>query len=185
MEADLTAEQAECVNRALAGHNFAILGEGGTGKSFVISEICRAKSWSVQVVCSTGIACDVFKELSACSELKQVTVHSFIGVGTGQAPFDVLVSRALNNPLVKRRLQEVDYLPRIHNVVVFIPLQIPAYKTFAHIPAFNSCKQCALVVFLEEDGPRLVKIFFIQVHHLSQLHLCSIWIHSGVLFEKP
>ena len=45
MEADLTAEQAECVNRALAGHNFAIVGEGGTGKSFVISEICRAKSW--------------------------------------------------------------------------------------------------------------------------------------------
>ena len=64
-----------------------------------------------------------------------MTVHSFIGVGTGQAPFDVLVSRALNNPLVKRRLQEVDYLPRIHHVVVFIPLQI--------------------------------------------------WIHSGVLFEKP
>ena len=51
MEADLTAEQAECVNRALAGHNFAIAGEGGTGKLFVISEICRAKSWSVQVVC--------------------------------------------------------------------------------------------------------------------------------------
>ena len=102
-----------------------------------------------------------------------MTVHSFIGVGTGQAPFDVLVSRALNNPLVKRRLQELDYLPRIHHVVVFIPLQIPAYKTFAHIPAFNSCKQCALVVFLEEDGPRLVEIFFIQVHHLSQLHLCT------------
>ena len=53
-----------------------------------------------------------------------------------------------------------------------------------HITAFNSCKQCALVVFLEEDGPRLVEIFFIQVHHLSQLHLCSIWIHSGVLFES-
>ena len=134
MEADLTAEQAECVNRALAGHNFAIVGEGGTGKSFVISEICRAKSWSVQVVCSTGIACDVFKELSACSELKPVTVHSFIGVGTEQAPFDVLVTRALtcNNPHVKRRLQEVDYLPRIHHVVVFIPLQIPAYKNFAY-----------------------------------------------------
>ena len=127
----------------------------------------------------------MFKELSACSELKPVTVHSFIGVETGQAPFDVLASRALNNPLVKRRLQEVDYLPRIHHVVVFIPLQTPAYKTFAHIPAFNSCKQCVLVVFLEEDGPRLVEIFFIQVHHLPQLHLCSIWIHSGVLFEKP
>ena len=102
--------------------------------------------------------------MSACSELKPVTVHSFIGVETGQAPFDVLVSRALtcNNPLVKRRLQEVDYLPRLHHVVVFIPLQIPAYKNFAHIPAFNSCKQCALVVFLEEDGPRLVKYFLFK-----------------------
>ena len=110
MEADLTAEQAECVNRALAGHNFAIVGEGGAGKSFVFSEICRVKLWSVQVVCSMGIACDVFKELSACSELKPVTVHSFIGVGTGQAPFDVLVSRVLNNPLVKHRLQEVNFL---------------------------------------------------------------------------
>ena len=71
-------------------------------------------------------------------------------------------------------------------MVVFIPLQIPAYKkTFAHISAFISCKQCALVVYLEKDGPRLVEIFLIHVHQLSQLHLCSICIHSGVLLEKP
>lgn len=94
----------------MEGHNFLIFGEGGTGKSHVISSICKAKeACVVQVVCSTGIACEVFQELSN-SELSRTptTVHSLIGVGNGNAPFDSLVAAALKNPLVKGRLSQID-----------------------------------------------------------------------------
>lgn len=73
----------------------------------MISAICRATSREVQIVCSTGIACDVFKELS-CFHLKPTTVHSVFGIGTEQAPFNCLVSKAVANPAVRRRVQEVD-----------------------------------------------------------------------------
>ena len=53
MSSELTSEQEEYVRRAVEGHNFLIFGEGGTGKSHVISSICKAKeACVVQVVCS-------------------------------------------------------------------------------------------------------------------------------------
>ena len=38
---ELKCEQLDCVYAALEGHNFDIFGEAGTGKSKVVSEICR------------------------------------------------------------------------------------------------------------------------------------------------
>ena len=50
MAVKLTCEQEDCVKTALEGHNFSIFGEAGTGKSRVVSEICRLKGKRVQVV---------------------------------------------------------------------------------------------------------------------------------------
>ena len=72
----LTCEQLDCVHAALEGHNFSIFGEPGTGKSKVVSEICRRKGSDIKVICSTGIACEVFKGDNNLAYLA-ATVHSF------------------------------------------------------------------------------------------------------------
>ena len=58
----LTCKQEDCVKTALEGHNFSMFGEAGTGKSRVVSGICKRKGKAVRVVCSMGIACGLFKE---------------------------------------------------------------------------------------------------------------------------
>ena len=40
---ELTCEQQDCAKSALEEHNFSIFREAGTGKSRVVSEICRRK----------------------------------------------------------------------------------------------------------------------------------------------
>ena len=57
MSSELTSEQEECVRRAVEGHNFLIFGEGGTGKSHVISSICKAKE-----ACVVPVVCSGYKE---------------------------------------------------------------------------------------------------------------------------
>ena len=103
VEFDLTFEQRECVNRALEGHNFSIFGEAGTGKSLVISEICKLKGSAVQVICSTGIACEVFQCYGSLKN-RPITVHSFLGIGTGEGNFDSLAEKSTQNPDVRKRI---------------------------------------------------------------------------------
>ena len=109
MAVQLTCEQEECVKKALEGHNFSIFGEAGTGKSRVVSEICRLKGKGVRVVCSTGIACEVFKDDGNLS-FPAVTVHSFIGVGTAQGSFNSVVEKACSNQRIRKELLEAKYV---------------------------------------------------------------------------
>ena len=90
---------------ALEGHNFSIFGETGTGKSRVVSEICRLEGKGVRVVCSTGIACKVFKDDGNLA-FPAVTVHSFIGVGTAQGSFNSVVEKACSNQRIRKELLE-------------------------------------------------------------------------------
>ena len=95
--------------RAVEGHNLLVYGEAGTGKSRTIAEICSRlqKEKNVQVVCSTGIACEVFSE---CKELAQkpITIHSWLGVGKCQSPVDALVHNSSKNPQVRDRVRQTD-----------------------------------------------------------------------------
>ena len=63
MQLKLAEEQQACVHLANSIHSFTIFGESGTGKSLVVAMICKNKgeNSNVEVVCSTGIACEVFK----------------------------------------------------------------------------------------------------------------------------
>lgn len=108
-EKQLSAEQKLCVEAADKGHNFLIYGEAGTGKSTVIVELCRKfrrNGTPFQVVCSTGIACEVFKD-DLPGHHKPVTIHSFLGIGTAQGPFGDVVKKACKNERVSRRIREV------------------------------------------------------------------------------
>jgi Cdc6-like AAA superfamily ATPase len=67
---------------ASKGHNFTIYGAAGTGKSRVVETICltiRQIGKTSQVVCTTGIACEVFKGKNIYG-LLPMTIHSFFGI---------------------------------------------------------------------------------------------------------
>ena len=103
MSLKLTGEQQACIHLANSIHNFSIFGESGTGKLLVVSRICKNKGENVQVVCSRGIACDVFEGDNNLF-YPAVTVHSFFGIQTAQGPFDVIVNNACENVTARSRI---------------------------------------------------------------------------------
>ena len=109
MSVNLTSAKQNTVEKSLEGHNFLITGKAGTGKSCVVSKIessLRQSGKKVNVVCSTGKACDVYKTKPLAQYPR--TVHSFLGIGTASAPFANLVERAVNNKDVSRNVKTAD-----------------------------------------------------------------------------
>ena len=67
---------------ASQGHNLFITGQGGVGKSEVVKRIVqslKARGKTVGVICSSGIACQVYDRGLAS------TVHSFYGLSTAES----------------------------------------------------------------------------------------------------
>ncbi|WAR09810.1 PIF1-like protein [Mya arenaria] len=86
--------QQAAIDISLEGHNLLLLGSAGTGKSFVVNEIAKqlkARGKTVQITCSTGIACNVYKE-NAC------TIHQFTGISDGRYGPTEIVDVLKNNP---------------------------------------------------------------------------------------
>jgi len=91
----MNPEQNLAVNLALNGHNLLILGAAGTGKSRVVADIytkLNDKGINVQIACSTGIACNVYPNLNAC------TVHKFLGLEDGRYSADTINDIHSNSP---------------------------------------------------------------------------------------
>ncbi|XP_060594248.1 ATP-dependent DNA helicase PIF1-like, partial [Ruditapes philippinarum] len=85
--------QQRAVDISTEGHNLLLLGRAGTGKSFVLKEIVkrlRNKGKTVQITCSTGIACCVYDE-NAC------TIHQFTGISDGRHGPGEIVDVVKNN----------------------------------------------------------------------------------------
>ncbi len=77
-----------------------IYGEAGTGKPATAIEICRdleRAGRKGQIVCSTGVACDIYKVINNLGASRPATVNSFLGIYTAEAPFNNLVAKSLNN----------------------------------------------------------------------------------------
>lgn len=106
----LTGQQHRCMEMASKVHNFTINGPAGTGKSRVVESIClnlRQIGKKSQVVCSTGIACEVFKGKNIYGPLLK-TIHSFLGIKTAEGSFQSVIENALDNDLVVQRIRETD-----------------------------------------------------------------------------
>lgn len=84
--------------KALSGFgNVFLTGAAGTGKSYLIQEFLRKKNTKqYPVVASTGAAAII---------IDGRTFHSFFGLGIMQGTLDDIVSNALRNGQVKRRLK--------------------------------------------------------------------------------
>ena len=72
----------------LAGHNTFFAGAAGSGKSFLVKQICERSQKTLYVTSTTGRAAKVLKN-------KAKTVHSFAGIGDCHEPKEVCCVRVL------------------------------------------------------------------------------------------
>ncbi|KAJ8045597.1 Spectrin beta chain, non-erythrocytic 1 [Holothuria leucospilota] len=89
------------------GHSFFLLGQAGTGKTYLLKQIknalLRAKK-KVQMCASTGIA---------ASQLGGKTVHSFFGLQDGRYKTEEIILRIKNDPnylQIKKNIEETEAL---------------------------------------------------------------------------
>ena len=103
----LTNEQDEILRTVSSGHNVLITGQAGTGKSFLVKQIfkrLRNNGKKVAVVCASGVATTVYENFGA----QVSTVHSFYGLKTADLPWQLVVSRALEDNLCSERVKGID-----------------------------------------------------------------------------
>ena len=103
----LNADQEQIVNFAAKGHNLLITGQAGVGKSEVVKRIisdANARGRKIGVICSSGIACQVYDRGVAS------TVHSFCGLMTAELPWRQVIDRSLSNSLVCDRVKAIDLI---------------------------------------------------------------------------
>lgn len=101
-----TEQQSQVLDAISAGKSVFVTGSAGTGKTFLIQHIIRklrrihGRS-RVYVTASTGV--------SACA-LNGYTLHSFAGIGLGEATAEELLYKVCSNERVRRRWEMVQAL---------------------------------------------------------------------------
>ena len=103
--AHLSDKQKNALNLFKDGHNLLIIGVAGSGKSFIIETL---KTYNddydkkkLYVTATTGI--------SAYS-VKGITIHSFLGIGTGDLDIENLIRKINKKKLYRNRILETDIL---------------------------------------------------------------------------
>jgi hypothetical protein len=102
----LTEEQQKIVNLARQGHNICIFGRAGVGKSttvIAIKEALAAKGENVQIICSTGIACESYGGIAK-------TVHSQYGLRVAELPSELLIERSLSQNVTVKQVADTTVL---------------------------------------------------------------------------
>ena len=95
---ELSPEQRLAFNKYIMGHNIFITGPGGSGKSALIKLIYQdalSKNKNVQVCALTGCA-------AVLLNCKARTLHSWAGIGLGNASIDATISKINNNPFARK-----------------------------------------------------------------------------------
>ena len=94
--------------RAREGHNVIIIGRAGTGKSFIAKEIMKSFLMSekrFQLVCSTGIGCEVYKD-EKWPLSNALVFNSYFGIGLTRESFSKIVEESVIK--CKTKLSNID-----------------------------------------------------------------------------
>ncbi|MCG8033942.1 MAG: AAA family ATPase, partial [Candidatus Thiodiazotropha taylori] len=101
----LNRGQQEALELAREGHNLLIMGSAGTGKSHVLTEIfdnLTEEGKKVQLTCSTGIACTIYK-----TRYNAVTIHQFSGIEDGRYDPDKILTVLKNTAKADRVIRNI------------------------------------------------------------------------------
>lgn len=109
----LNAEQCKVVESILSGHSTFFTGPAGSGKSHVLSTLLKANEEGIGSAMNKGkprkIIVTATTGVAACN-VGGVTIHSFAGVGAGNASAAEIAKRVMGNEYTKGRWREVDVL---------------------------------------------------------------------------
>lgn len=99
----LSPTQKKAFDKFKLGESLLILGAGGCGKSEMVKEFYKSKDLdkNMYITSTTGV--------SAYS-IGGITINSFMGIGTGDAPIDVILKRLRYKMSIKNRIKITDIL---------------------------------------------------------------------------
>lgn len=104
-EEPLTLQQRKAILLAAHGHNLFITGGGGTGKSFLLRELCQLlrvrEHRVVYMTATTGVA---------ALHVGGMTIHSFSGIGYGEGTAQELLSKVRKSRRAAGRWKYADVL---------------------------------------------------------------------------
>lgn len=105
----LTAEQQEAFDAIASGHNVTLMGQAGTGKTFLVREAVsrlRNAGKTVAVTASTGMAARQYAQQGG------TTIHHWAGMLDGRYDNQYLLRRleAADDQSVIKRINETDVL---------------------------------------------------------------------------
>ena len=113
LRSTLNAEQCLVVESVLSGHSTFFTGPAGSGKSHVLSTLLKANEEGIGSAMNNGkprkIIVTATTGVAACN-VGGVTIHSFAGVGAGNASAAEIAKRVMGNEYTKGRWREVDIL---------------------------------------------------------------------------
>lgn len=103
---NLSDSQKKALELFKQGNNLLILGCGGTGKSFLIKTMeeyikTNHQNKKMYLSSTTGIS---------AYNIGGMTIHSFMGIGTGDMPIDVLINRIKRKKMYRDRIINTDIL---------------------------------------------------------------------------
>ena len=97
----LSVSQQRVISLRKEGKNILILGSAGCGKSTVIKTIKEQTTKNIILCATTGIS---------AYNIGGITIHSFMGFGTGEKSLNDLYKKIQRNPNTVKRLRSVEIL---------------------------------------------------------------------------
>lgn len=102
----LSEDQNKALNLFKEGHNLLIIGAGGNGKSMLIKELCY---YNNKQVFNKKLVLTATTGISAFS-INGITINSFMGIGTGDLPIEVLLKKIHKKQYIKDRILSTEIL---------------------------------------------------------------------------
>ncbi|KAL3757376.1 hypothetical protein ACHAWU_008537 [Discostella pseudostelligera] len=113
LRSTLNDEQCKVVESILSGYSTFFTGPAGSGKSHVLSTLLKANEEGIGNAMNNGkprkIIVTATTGVAACN-VGGVTIHSFAGVGAGNASAAEIAKRVMGNEYTKGRWRDVDVL---------------------------------------------------------------------------
>jgi ATP-dependent DNA helicase PIF1 len=197
----LSAKQQQCLEMMRRGQNLFLTGCAGTGKTLLISTYVKEVQYNkiVAVTATTGTAAIL---------LNGTTFHSYLGIGTGDSPIDILLREIKRKKFIVKRWLDLDVLiideismlsPELFDKLELIARSLrPSRKPFGGIQLIltgdflqlPNVSQKDMFCFNAESWERCIgdNVMYLDINFRQQednvFQGCLAEVRNGVLSEK-